>query len=155
MFRELCTKDNIIKQIAEEGFFSITYRADDEMGIRYVNFKAESNNRQIIIGVNSVDKQVKLQQAFKFLKEERTIFSRIAALSEDFFAIYTVNLEDDSYTVYKTVMGERFIGENEGGDEFKEDIRQALEKLIEESKMNNKIQIAIGLWKKLFESAMS
>jgi len=42
-----------------------------------------------------------------------------------------------------------------GKDEFKEDIRQALEKLIEESKMNNKIQIAIGLWKKLFESAMS
>ncbi len=42
-----------------------------------------------------------------------------------------------------------------GKEEIKGDIRKALEKLIEESKMNNKIQIAIGLWKKLFEAAMS
>lgn len=43
----------------------------------------------------------------------------------------------------------------QGKDEFKEEIRQALEKLIAESKMNNKIQIAVVLWKKLFETAMS
>ena len=42
-----------------------------------------------------------------------------------------------------------------GKEEAKEDIRKALEKLIDESKMNNKIQIAVGLWKKLFEAAMS
>lgn len=42
-----------------------------------------------------------------------------------------------------------------GKTELKEDIKKALEKLIDESKMNNKIQIAIGLWKKLFEAAMS
>ena len=43
----------------------------------------------------------------------------------------------------------------QGKEEFKKDIKKALEALIEESKMNNKIQIAVGLWKKLFESAMS
>ena len=42
-----------------------------------------------------------------------------------------------------------------GKEEAKENIRKALEKLIDESKMNNKIQIAVGLWKKLFEAAMS
>ncbi len=42
-----------------------------------------------------------------------------------------------------------------GKTELKEDIKKALEKLIDESKMNNKIQIAVGLWKKLFEAAMS
>ena len=42
-----------------------------------------------------------------------------------------------------------------GKDEFKEDIRGAIEKLIAEFKMNNKIQIAVVLWKKLFEAAMS
>ena len=40
-------------------------------------------------------------------------------------------------------------------DSYIEDIRKALEKLIDEEKMNNKIQIAVVLWKKLFESAMS
>ena len=42
-----------------------------------------------------------------------------------------------------------------GKDELKGDIKKALEKLIDETKMNNKIQIAVGLWKKLFEAAMS
>ena len=43
----------------------------------------------------------------------------------------------------------------QGKDSVKEEIRQALEKLIAESKMNNKIQLATVLWKKLFEAAMS
>ncbi len=42
-----------------------------------------------------------------------------------------------------------------GKEELKGDIRKALEQLIDETKMNNKIQIAVGLWKKLFEAAMS
>ncbi|MBO4679423.1 MAG: hypothetical protein J5626_07110, partial [Lachnospiraceae bacterium] len=43
----------------------------------------------------------------------------------------------------------------QGKGEAKEEIKQALEKLIAESKMNNKIQLATVLWKKLFEAAMS
>ena len=43
----------------------------------------------------------------------------------------------------------------QGKPELKEDIGKALEQLIVESKMNSKIQIAVVLWKKLFEGAMS
>lgn len=42
-----------------------------------------------------------------------------------------------------------------GKDDLKKDIKKSLEELIQESKMNNKIQIAVVLWKKLFEAAMS
>lgn len=42
-----------------------------------------------------------------------------------------------------------------GKDSLKGDIKNALEKLCEESKMNSKVQLAIVLWKKLFEAAMS
>ncbi len=56
---------------------------------------------------------------------------------------------------YLECMGKDEIVFLQGKDELKEDIRKALEKLIEESKMNNKIQIAIVLWKKLFEASMS
>ena len=42
-----------------------------------------------------------------------------------------------------------------GKDELKKEIKNALEKLIGEEKMNSKIQIAVVLWKKLFEAAMS
>lgn len=133
MFNEICTKENILNQIAEAGFFSITYRAEDEMGIRYVNFKAVSNknnDRQIIIGIISVDKQIKLQQAFMSLQKEKTIFSRIAALSGDFFGIYTINLEDDTYVVYKTAKGEKYIGKNVEGDDFFADTQQLIKDVI-------------------------
>lgn len=43
----------------------------------------------------------------------------------------------------------------QGKDEQKALIREDISNLIAEDKMNNKIQIAVGLWKKLFESAMS
>ena len=43
----------------------------------------------------------------------------------------------------------------QGKDDLKKDIKKSLEELILESKMNNKIQIAVVLWKKLFEGAMS
>jgi hypothetical protein len=99
MFNELCTKENVLKQIEEQGVFSMTYRAQDELGIHYVNFKAvgdRSYDKRIIIGVTSVDKQMKLRQAFKSLQEESTMFSRIAALAGNFFAIYVIGLEDNA-----------------------------------------------------------
>ncbi len=43
----------------------------------------------------------------------------------------------------------------QGKDDIKKDIKACLEKLIDEEKMNNKIHIAVVLWKKLFESSMS
>ncbi len=43
----------------------------------------------------------------------------------------------------------------QGKTELKSDIIQLIEKLSVESKINNKIQIAAVLWKKLFEAAMS
>jgi hypothetical protein len=42
-----------------------------------------------------------------------------------------------------------------GKDGSKAAIKDALEKLVDESKMNSKIQLAVGLWKHLFEAAMS
>ncbi len=42
-----------------------------------------------------------------------------------------------------------------GKDSLKTDIKAALEKLCDESRMNSKIQLAVVLWKKLFEGAMS
>ncbi len=41
------------------------------------------------------------------------------------------------------------------GKSVKKDIEELVEKLCDEDKMNNKIQLAIVLWKKLFEAAMS
>lgn len=121
LFNTFCTKENILRNIDEFGFFSITYRANDECGVRYVNFKAVKDSpegRHIIIGVTSVDSQLRQQEEYRKVSEEKLIYSRIAALSGNFFAVYCVDPQTDSYTVYKTVDGENFIGEKESGWDF-------------------------------------
>lgn len=133
MFRRLCTKENVLKNISECGQFSITYRANDEFGIRYVNFKAVSDRTDksyIIIGVNSVDNQIHQQEKFKKINEERIIYSRIAALSGNYFAVYCVALDDNSYTVYKTFEGENFIGKNDNGKDFFVETNELIKKVI-------------------------
>ena len=121
MFNKLVTKENIIRSIDENGSFSLNFRADDEMGVRYVNMKAvraRADKRHIIIGVSSVDNQIKQQELFKQIQEERVIYSRIAALEGDFLAVYCVEISDDSYVVYKTPQGLSFIGSRENGKDF-------------------------------------
>ena len=121
MFNELVTKENIVKSIEESGAFSLTFRADDERGIHYVNMKAvraRADKKHIIIGVSSVDNQMKQQELFKQIQEERIVYSRIAALEGDFLAVYSVDLSDDSYIVYKTPQGLNFIGTKEKGIDF-------------------------------------
>ena len=121
MFNELVTKENIMKSIEENGSFSVTFRADDEIGIHYVNMKAvraRADKRHIIIGISDVDNQMKQQELFKLIQEERIIYSRMAALEGDFLAVYSVDLSDDSYVVYKTPQGVNFIGTKEKGNDF-------------------------------------
>ena len=118
MFNKLVTKENIIRSIDENGSFSLNFRADDEMGVRYVNMKAvraRADKRHIIIGISSVDNQIKQQELFKQIQEERVVYSRIAALEGDFLAVYCVKISDDSYIVYKTPQGLSFIGAGEKG----------------------------------------
>jgi diguanylate cyclase (GGDEF)-like protein len=133
MFREICTKENIIKSLDEHGVFSITYRANDAMGVHYVNFKAvraKGDNKHIIIGINDVDNQIKKQQLFTKIHEEKIVYSRIAALAGDFFAVYSVDLSDDGYVVYKTPQGIDFIGSKDKGSDFFAETRSRIKELI-------------------------
>ena len=56
MFNMMVTKENILKNIEENGAFSITYRANENDGVRYVCLKAvkdRKDGKHIIIGINS------------------------------------------------------------------------------------------------------
>ncbi len=135
MFKEICTKENILKTINEQGCFSITYRMEDQMGIRYVNFKAvrdRSNNNLIIIGINSVDNQMKQQEALLAVQKEKISYSRMAALSGNIYAVYTVNIDDDSYSVFKTSQGESYLGFTERNEDFFIVTKRRIKELIYE-----------------------
>ena len=133
MFNELATKENILKNIEENGSFSITFRANYKDGFRYISFKAvqdRSDKKHIIIGINSVDNQIKRQEKFKAVQEEKIYYSRIAALAGDIYAMYSVDLRDNSYTVYQSDNGPNSIGINRKGKDFFDETQRLITNII-------------------------
>ncbi len=144
MFKEICTKENILRTIDEQGSFSITYRLEDKFGIRYVNLKAvrdRSNSNHLIIGVNSVDDQMKQQEAFLAIQKEKVSYSRMAALAGNIYAVYTVNIDNDSYSVYKTGEGESYISFKEKEEDFFNDTRRRIKDLIYEEDLEGFLKV--------------
>ncbi len=133
MFNELVTKENILRNIEENGSFSITFRANYKDGFRYISFKAvqdRSDKKHIIIGINNVDNQIKRQEKFKALQEEKIYYSCIAALAGDIYAMYSVDLRDNSYTVYKSSQGDDYIGIRREEKDFFEETTRMISNVI-------------------------
>ena len=103
---EKFTKDNIMKNVDENGSFVFTYRLMMEGTPTYVNMKIvrmAGDDKHIIIGVNNVDAQMRQQETIERLKEETITYSRISALMGDFLAIYTVDPVSGYYMQYSAL----------------------------------------------------
>ena len=90
------TKENIMKNLEENGVFVLTYRLMIDGSPTFVNMKTvrmSGDDRHIIIGVNNVDAQMRQRETIERLREEQTTYARISALMGDFIAIYTVDPE--------------------------------------------------------------
>ena len=97
------TKEIVSDTIDRKKSFTITYRLLTENGPMYVSLKASrlgTTGNRIIIGVNNVDPQMKAQEAFERVKEERTTYARITALAGNYISIYTVDPDTDEYVEY-------------------------------------------------------
>ncbi|PHU34152.1 EAL domain-containing protein [Pseudobutyrivibrio ruminis] len=124
MFTEAMTMENVASNLKEHGTFSLTYRMYIDMKPTYVNLKAvkvRSGEDRVIIGVNNVDVQMRRQETIERIKEERITYARITALSGDIIAIYTVNPETNSYSMYKTSYMFQTLQLNSSGDDFFKD----------------------------------
>ncbi len=68
MFSQTFTKDNVLKQIRENGLFSLNYRLMLGGTPTYVNLKAalveEKTGPQIVVGISNIDAQVKREQEY-------------------------------------------------------------------------------------------
>lgn len=102
---ESYTKENIIRKIEEKGTYSVTYRRMVDGKPVYVNHKAvrvRSGGNYILIGINDVDAQMKQREIMEKIKEEQITYRRMMALSGDYFALYSVNLETEDYVSFNT-----------------------------------------------------
>ena len=101
------TRENVGKTLASKKSFTMTYRLMVNGEPTYVNLKASPLGKflnRAIIGVNIIDAQMKAQESYERIKEEKLTFSRIMALSGNYIGIYVVNPDTERYLEYNMTM---------------------------------------------------
>ena len=120
-FISLFTKENVLRELDERGVFTTTYRLIDSGTPVYVNMKITRmrGGNRLILGVSIVDAYMKQLEEEKRLRQEKTSFGRIAALSPDYIVLYTVDPKTGHYTQYSPSSGfEDFELASQGEDFF-------------------------------------
>lgn len=99
VFLDRCTKENILHELDEQGVFTTTYRLIDTGVPVYNNMKITRLHRgnRIIIGISTVDAQMKLREQLQKAREERTSLARIMAISEDYLSLYAIDKDTGRY----------------------------------------------------------
>ena len=125
-FLDVFTKENILRVLDRYGVFTLNYRLLVDGAPTYVSMKAarmEGDARHMIIGVSSIDAQMRHQEALERVKEERITYARINALSGDFIAIYAVDPQTDHYIEYSATSAYEELGFAKAGESFFEKAR--------------------------------
>ena len=119
-FKHEFTKENVLRQIKENGQFSLVTRmilGDEPVYVSIKGVKTKGDRNHIIIGINNVDNQIRNREIVERAKEERIVYSRIGALTGNFIFIFTIDPHTQAYTMYnpggnKTDMNMAGEGEN-------------------------------------------
>ena len=114
-------KENIVKAIDTHESFTISYRLLINAEPVYVSLKAvrmSNDENHIIIGVNNVDAQMKQQETIERMRLEQMAYSRIAALSGDYIALYSVDPKTGNYMEYSASGDYEGLGFAKYGTDF-------------------------------------
>ncbi len=121
VFLSRFTKENILRELNDQGVFTITYRLVDDGIPTYVNMKItkmrEGGNR-IILGVSIVDAYMKQKAQLTEIEKERDAMARVMALSEGYMSIITVDLDTGHYVEYSSTDDFDSLGAAKQGEDF-------------------------------------
>jgi len=121
------TKENLVRALETKGAFTVTYRLMRETGSEYVHLKAtrmHAGDSHIIIGVNSIDGQMRQKQMMDRLLKDQLTFGRVSALVGEFLCIYTVDPQTERYSEYSASAGYREFGVAREGEAFFDSARE-------------------------------
>lgn len=133
LFLSTFKKETVLETIAQHGMFTTTYRLMVNGKPTFVNMKAtklSGDDKHVIIGVNSIDAQIKDQEEMRRINEERITYSRITALSGNYICIYTVDPETDDYIEYSATTEYEGLGLSKKGQNFFERAKQESERVV-------------------------
>ncbi len=120
LFLDRFTKENIMHELDEQGVFTTTYRLTDTGTPVYTNMKITRHHRRnrIIIGISTVDAQMKLREQLQKAREERTSLARIMAISEDYLSLYMIYTDTGRYIEYTSSDEYEAFGFAKEGEDF-------------------------------------
>ena len=134
-FLETFTKANIVAALDARTTFTMTFRMLFQGAVTYVHLKVtwmiEREGRHIVVGISSVDEQMKAREAFERAHHDSITYSRIAqALAEDYFSIYYVDMVTDRFLEYSSDDAYKELGIERSGEDFfgvsRENIRRVM-----------------------------
>ena len=119
------SKRKIIEELDRQGVYTATYRLIDSGAPMYANMKITRmrERNKIILGVSIIDSQMRQQEEAKKLLQEKTALGRIAALSPNYIALYTVDPLTGHYTQYNASKEFANFGLATQGEDFFADIQ--------------------------------
>ena len=128
-------KENVVRALDEYGAFTFTYRLLMDGAPVYVHMKAvrmSNNDNYIIIGVSNIDAQMQAQKHLERMREERISYERIAALTGNYFVIYTVDPVTGDYEEYDSTSELDEFSVAKKGENFFESSREKTSGIIYE-----------------------
>ena len=115
------TKEKILHALDTQGVFTATYRLIDTGKPVYAGLKLtrmQPNANRIIIGISIIEAQMKQKEAEERAHQQNLVFARIAVLSGEYYALYTVDPETGLYSEYNVTSGYGELGFDKKGENF-------------------------------------
>ena len=130
-------KEKIISELDVHGIYKLAFRLMFNGVPTYVQLKVtrmiEKEGTHIVIGISSVDEQMKAMEAFETAHHASITFGRVAsALAGDYFSIYVVDLDTDRFVEYFATEEFDTLGVEKNGEDFFNLSRRNMLRLIYE-----------------------
>ena len=131
-FFKAFTKESIIRELDQQGVFTLTYRLMADGKPTYVNMKVMRmpGGNHIIMGISIVDTQMKEKEMMEKLQREKDAFTRLMALSENYLSVYSIDPATGKFFEYTATSDYDSLGLNKEGDDFflqsQRDIKKAI-----------------------------
>lgn len=134
-FLETFTKENIVSSLDDHSIFTMTFRMYLNGLPTYVHLKVtrmiEEDRRHAVIGISSIDEQMKALEAFKQAHRDSITYSRVAqALTSDYYSTYVVDADTDRFIEYSATSEYDQLGVEKSGEDFFNLSRKNMERLI-------------------------
>ena len=114
-------RENILRELDQQGVFTVTYRLVDTGSPMYVNMKImrmQPDRQHIIIGISIIDSQMKHQAIWENILKEQDTLTRVMALNEDYLSLYTIDPVTGAYVEYTASDEYETLGFAKTGEDF-------------------------------------